>query len=128
MEGNTLIAIVDDDASIRMALKRLFTSVGFDVAAFSSAEEFLSSRCLLDSACLGLDLRMPGMSGLELQSVLISCNRRIPVIFLTAHYDEQSRAQALNAGAIDFLCKPFIEESLMRDVKIAVDQHKANGH
>jgi len=71
---------------------------------------------------------MPGMSGLELQSVLISCNRKIPVIFLTAHYDEQARTQALRAGAIDFLCKPFIEESLMRDVNIAVDQHRTNAH
>ena len=128
MNGSALISIVDDDASIRKALKRLFISMGFDVTVFASAEEFLCSRSLLDSDCLILDLRMPGMSGLELQSVLISCNRKIPVIFLTAHYDEQARTQALKAGAIDFLCKPFIEESLMRDVNIAVDQHRSNAH
>ena len=128
MKGSALISIVDDDASIRKALKRLFISMGFEVTVFSSAEEFLCSRSLHDSACLILDLRMPGMSGLELQSVLISCNRKIPVIFLTAHYDEQARTQALRAGAIDFLCKPFVEESLMRDVNIAVDQHRTNAH
>ena len=123
-----MISIVDDDESIRKALKRLFTSVGFDVEAFASAEEFLSSRSLPDSACLILDLRMPGMSGLELQSVLTSCDRRIPVIFLTAHNDEHARDQALRGGAISFLCKPFSEETLIRDVNLAVDQHRLNAH
>jgi len=123
-----LISIVDDDASIRKALRRLFISVGFDVASFASAEEFLSSSLLLESSCLILDLRMPGMSGLELQSVLTSCNRQIPVIFLTAHNDEQARAQALRAGAIDYLCKPFSEESLLRNVNFAVDQQKLKSH
>lgn len=128
MEGTALISIVDDDESIRKGLKRLFMSVGFDVEVFASAEEFLSSRSLLDSACLILDLRMPGMSGLELQSVLTSCNRQIPVIFLTAHNDEHARAQALRGGAISFLCKPFSEDTLIRDVNIAVDQHRLNAH
>ena len=128
MKGTALISIVDDDASIRKALKRLFTSVGFEVALFSSAEEFLGANSIPDPACLILDLRMPGMSGLELQSVLSSGNRRIPVIFLTAHNDDQARAQALKGGAIDFLCKPFSEESLMRNVYMAVDQHRSNGH
>ncbi len=128
MEGTALISIVDDDESIRKGLKRLFMSVGFDVEVFASAEEFLSSRSLLDSACLILDLRMPGMSGLELQSVLTSCNRQIPVIFLTAHNDEHARAQALRGGAISFLCKPFSEDTLIRDVNLAVDQHRLNVH
>ena len=128
MGGTALISIVDDDESIRKGLKRLFTSVGFDVEVFASAEEFLDSRSLQDSACLILDLRMQGMSGLELQSVLTSSNRRVPVIFLTAHNDEHARAQALRGGAISFLCKPFSEDALIRDVNKAVDQHKLNAH
>lgn len=128
MGGTALISIVDDDESIRKALKRLFTSAGFDVEVFASAEEFLGSRCALDSACLILDFRMPGISGLDLQTRLISRNSRIPIIFLTAHNDEQARAQALRSGAISFLRKPFSEETLIRDVNIAVDQHRLNAH
>jgi FixJ family two-component response regulator len=128
VRGSALISIVDDDESIRRALKRFFTSLGFEVAVFASAEEFLSSRLLLDCACLILDLRMSGMSGLELQSVLNTCNRQIPVIFLTAHNDEHARAQALRAGAIDYLRKPFSEDSLLRDVNLAVDQHRLRAH
>lgn len=128
MGGTPLISVVDDDESIRKALRRLFISLGFDVEVFASAEDFLSSTHVLDSSCLILDQRMPGMSGLELQSVLISFNRNIPVIFLTAHNDELSRAQALKAGAISFLCKPFTEESLIRDVNLAIDQHRINAH
>ena len=122
----TLISIVDDDQSIRKGLKRLFESVGFDVDVFASGDEFLDSDAPRNSACLILDLRMPGMNGLELQSRLISCNCLVPVIFLTAHDDEQARAQALGAGAVSFLCKPFNEESLIRDVNLAVDQHRLN--
>ena len=124
--GPALISIVDDDDSIRKGLGRLFRSVGFDVEGFASAEEFLNSGDLRRSSCLILDLRMPGMGGLELQSRLIAGRWQIPVIFLTAHSDEQSRAQALKAGAIDFVGKPFDEESLIRDVNKAVDQHRLN--
>lgn len=119
-----LITIVDDDESIREALRRLFRSFGFDVATFSSAEEFLDSGDLQASACLILDLRMPGISGLELQSRLVSDNRQVPIVFLTGHDDEQARAQAFEAGAIDFLSKPFTEESLMQSVRLAVDRHR----
>jgi FixJ family two-component response regulator len=126
--GGTLISIVDDDESIRTALKRLFRSAGFDVAIFGSAEEFLTSGDLQDSACLILDLRMPGMDGLELQHRLIASDCQIPIVFLTAHTDEHARAQALKAGAISFLCKPFSEESLIRDVNVACDQHRLNAH
>ena len=124
----TLISIVDDDESIRTALKRLFRSVGFDVAVFASAEEFLNSGDLQTSSCLILDLRMPGMDGLELQGRLAASHCRIPIVFLTAHSDEITRAKALRAGAISFLSKPFSEESLIRDVTVAVDQHRLNAH
>ena len=127
-KGPALISIVDDDESIRKGLGRLFRSVGFDVDGFASAEEFLNSGDLQRSSCLILDLRMPGMGGLELQSRLVAGNCRIPVIFLTAHSDEQARAQALKAGAIGFVSKPFNEESLIRDVNKAVDQHRSNSH
>ena len=126
--GLALISIVDDDESIRKGLGRLFRSVGFDVEGFASAEEFLNSGDLERSSCLILDLRMPGMGGLELQNLLIAGHSQIPVIFLSAHSDEQARSQALKAGAIDFVSKPFNEESLIRDVNKAVDQHKSNSH
>ena len=127
-KGPALISIVDDDESIRKGLGRLFRSVGFDVDGFASAEEFLNSGDLQRSSCLILDLRMPGMSGLELQSRLAAGQWQIPIIFLSAHRDEQSRAQALKAGAIDFVSKPFNEASLIRDVNKAVDQHRSNAH
>jgi FixJ family two-component response regulator len=124
MKGTALVSIVDDDESIRIGLSRLLKSVGFDVDIFASGEAFLDSGDLQASACLILDLRMPGMSGLELQRRLISCNCQVPIIFLTAHNDEQARAQAIRAGAIDFLVKPFREESLIRYINLAVDQHR----
>lgn len=123
-----MISIIDDDESIRKGLGRLFRSVGFDVNSFASAEEFLNSGDLQRSSCLILDLRMPGMDGLELQSRLVSSNCQVPIVFLTAHNDEQSREQALQAGAIDFVQKPFNEASLIRDVNKAVDQHRSNAH
>lgn len=123
-----MISIIDDDESIRKGLGRLFRSVGFDVNSFASAEEFLNSGDLQRSSCLILDLRMPGMDGLELQSRLVSSNCQVPIVFLTAHNDEQSREQALKAGAIDFVQKPFNEASLIRDVNKAVDQHRSNAH
>jgi FixJ family two-component response regulator len=127
-KGPVLISIVDDDESIRKGLGRLFRSVGFEVNGFASAEEFLTSGDLQRSSCLILDLRMPGMGGLELQSRLAAGHWQIPVIFLTAHSDEQARAQALKAGAIEFVSKPFNEASLIRDVNKAVDQHRSNAH
>lgn len=126
--GSALISIVDDDESIRKGLVRLFRSVGFDADAFASAEEFLDSGDRQRSSCLILDLRMPGMGGLELQSRLVACDWQIPVIFLSAHSDEQSRVQALQAGAIAFISKPFNEATLICDVNRAVDQYRSNAH
>ncbi|MGB6945550.1 MAG: response regulator [Bryobacteraceae bacterium] len=112
------ISIVDDDASIREALKSLMRSVGFDVETFASAEAFLASERLDDTACLILDVSLPGMSGFELQNHLKLENhlklagRPIPIIFITAHSDEASRERALKGGAIDFLSKPVRREAL----------------
>ena len=115
------ISIVDDDASIREALKSLMRSVQFDVAAFASAEEFLASERLNDSACLILDVNLPGMSGFELQSLLNVERRGIPIIFITAHADETSRQRALKGGAIDFLGKPVRREPLFKAIRSAID-------
>ena len=115
------ISIVDDDASIREALKSLMRSVQFDVAAFASAEEFLASERLNDTACLILDVNLPGMSGFELQSHLNIERRGIPIIFITAHADETSRQRALKGGAIDFLGKPVRREPLFKAIRSAID-------
>src|ERR1700678_2326816 len=97
------ISIVDDDASIRDALKSLMRSVKFDVEAFASAEEFLASDRLDDTSCLILDVYLPGMSGFELQSRLNVERRAIPIIFITAHADDVSRQRALKGGAVELL-------------------------
>jgi FixJ family two-component response regulator len=121
--ANTLprISIVDDDASIREALKSLMRSVRFNVEAFASAEEFLASERLDDTACLILDVNLPGMSGFELQNQLNMEQRGIPIIFITANADEASRQRALKGGAIDFLGKPVRREPLFKAIRSAID-------
>jgi FixJ family two-component response regulator len=114
------ISIVDDDASIREALKSLMRSVRFGVDAFASAEEFLASERSDDTACLILDLYLPGMNGFELQNRLNTEGSRIPIIFITAHADEVSRQRALKAGAIDLLSKPVRGEALFRAIQSAI--------
>jgi FixJ family two-component response regulator len=115
-----VISIVDDDESVRKALQRLIKSVGLRVEAFASAEHFLTLATPHDAACLVLDLRLPGMSGLDLQAELLDTNCRIPIVFISAHGDEQARAQALAAGAIDFLQKPFSEKALFDAINSAL--------
>jgi DNA-binding NtrC family response regulator len=116
MAEGALISIVDDDNSIRKATRRLVESVGLRVEDFASAEEFLSSGRPKDSACLILDIRLPGMSGLELQNELGVAEVAVPIIFITAHGDNETRAKALNAGAADFLQKPFTEKALFKSI------------
>ena len=120
--GNTkLVAIVDDDDLIRGALQGLLKAVGWPAQAFSSAEEFLESGQQHRTACLIADIRMPGMSGLELQAKLNAEHCKIPTIFITAHGDAKMRLQALRAGAVEFLAKPFDEEALLQSVRAALD-------
>jgi len=122
--GNTAprrISIVDDDASIREALKSLMRSAQFDAEAFASAEEFLASESLGDTSCLILDLTLPGMNGFELQHRLQVEGRDIPVIFITAHADETSRQRALKGGAIEFLSKPVRCEPLFGAIRSAMN-------
>jgi FixJ family two-component response regulator len=120
MSNLPLIAIVDDDDSVRESLSGLIRSVGFGTMVFASAEEFLSSNRLLDTNCLILDVRMPGMNGLELQRRLAASHTSIPVIFITAHGDEEARVRALNGGAVEYLLKPFSEEALLKAMDIAL--------
>jgi FixJ family two-component response regulator len=115
------ISIVDDDASIREALKSLMRSVQVNADAFASAEEFLASERLNDTACLILDLKLPGMSGFDLQNHLNIERRGIPIIFITAHADEASRQRALEGGAIDFLSKPVRREPLFKAIQSAIE-------
>src|SRR5467141_5150983 len=115
-----LVAIVDDDDLMRGALQGLLKAVGLPARAFASAEEFLSSGQYRETACLIADIRMPGMSGLELQAKLNAEHCRIPTIFITAHGDEKMRMQALRAGAVEFLAKPFDDEALLESVRGAL--------
>ena len=120
-----LISIVDDDDAVRASMQRLIRSVGFRAEGFASAEDFLTMGDLQATACLILDVRMPRMSGLELQRQLATANCPIPIIFITAHGDEKARAQALSAGAVDFLPKPFSDDVLLRAVQAAL--HSSRG-
>ncbi len=115
-----LVAIVDDDDLTRCSLQGLLRAVGLPAQAFASAEEFLNSGQLYQIACLIADIRMPGMSGLELQAKLNAERRRIPIIFITAHGDAKMRTQALRAGAVEFLAKPFDDEALLESVRAAL--------
>ena len=116
-----MVAIVDDDELIRDALHGLMKAAGFRAFAFASAEEFLNSGEQERTACLIADIRMPGMSGLELQSKLNKDHYRIPIIFITAHGDEKMRMQGLRAGAVEFLIKPFDDEALLDSVRAALE-------
>jgi FixJ family two-component response regulator len=108
-----VISIVDDDEAVREATESLVRSLGYMAATFASAEEYLSSGQVYDSSCLITDLRMPGMSGADLQEALIAEGNRTPVIFISASLDEQVRTRVLDAGAFGFLHKPFQEQSLI---------------
>jgi FixJ family two-component response regulator len=116
------VSIVDDDDSVRGTLQELLRSAGFSSRAFESAEAFLGSGHQQETACLITDIRMSGMSGLELQARLNAEHCRIPTIFITAHGDEEMRFQALRAGAVEFLPKPFDDEVLVESVRAALDR------
>ena len=118
---NKLVSIVDDDESMRVALHGLLKAVGLPSQAFASAETFLESGQQHETACLIADIRMPGISGLELQAKLKAERCKIPTIFITAHGDSEMRMQALRAGAVEFLTKPFDDEVLLESVQAALE-------
>ena len=115
-----LVAIVDDDESIRVTTKDLLESAGLDAAAFASAEDFLDSGLLPSVSCVIADMRMPGMSGLALHEHLLASGHPIPTILITAYPQEPVRARALNAGVVAYLAKPFTDDELLGCISSAV--------
>ena len=114
------ITIVDDEGEVRSALRRLFKVVGMKTESYASAEDFLNAPSGHRCDCLILDHGLPGMSGLELQSRLAASHRRLPIIFISARDDAHTRAQAMQAGALAFLGKPFSDEVLLQAVQTAL--------
>lgn len=115
-----MVAVIEDDDSYRVAVQRLLKTAGLSVQSFGSAEDFLDSGQQRETGCLITDIRMPGMSGLELQSKLNSDCCPIPTIFITAHGDEKMRLQAMRGGAVKFFVKPFDGETLIEAVRVAL--------
>jgi len=116
-----MIAVIEDDESYRLAVQRLLKSAGFPAQSFASAEDFLNSGQQKETGCLIADIRMPRMSGLDLQSQLNDEHCPIPTIFITAHGDEKMRLQAMRHGAVRFLAKPFDGETLLDAVRVALE-------
>lgn len=116
-----MVCIVDDDESVRTALQGLMKAADLPARVFASAEDFLDSGMQHQTACLITDIRMPGMSGLDLQARLNAENCRIPTIFITAHGDAKMRMQALRSGAVEFLAKPFRDDALLKSVRAALE-------
>jgi FixJ family two-component response regulator len=120
MKPKPLIAVVDDDSSLRESTQLLLRSAGYRAEVFASAREFLDSPRIDETACLMLDVRMPGMDGLELQRFLNEAQRQIPIIFITAHATENAEQRARKAGAVDFLRKPVNDEKLLSAIQTAL--------
>src|SRR6266542_2348379 len=118
-----IVFVIDDDPSVRKALSRLLKSVGFPVEAFATSEEFLAQSLPDVPACVILDVRMPGLSGLDLQRTLAERNVSLPIVFLTGHGDIPMTVRAMKAGAVDFLPKPFNDQDLLAAVRQAVARH-----
>ena len=123
MRGAVLVSVVDDDDSIRRALRRLIGSTGLEVDTFGSAEEFLE-KGNHETVCLILDVRLPGMSGLELQHQLAGTDPRISIIFMSAYGSEDLKDRAMMAGALGFLDKPIAEDLLLDQVRLALDARR----
>jgi FixJ family two-component response regulator len=124
-QPNEIVIVVDDDSSVRNALSSLIRSVGLDVELFATAEQLLVSPHLDEAACLVLDVRLPGSSGLDLQRQLASEGLRVPIIFMTAHGDIPMSVKAIKAGAVEFLPKPFREQDLLDAIHQAIERDRA---
>jgi FixJ family two-component response regulator len=123
-KNDVVIHIVDDDASVRQALSSLMRSVGFHVQTYASAQDFLGSQFLNEPGCLILDVRLPGLSGLDLQRELKQADIHIPIIFITGHGDIAMSVHAMKAGALDFLTKPFRDQDLLDSIQQAVERDR----
>ena len=124
-ETEAIVFIVDDDPSMRKALTNLFRSVGLRAEVFGSAREWLESKLPEVASCLVLDIRLPGLSGLDFQAELAKANIQIPIIFMTGHGDIPMTVKAMKAGAIDFLTKPFRDQDMLDAVAIAIERDRA---
>ena len=124
-DGKPTVFVVDDDASIRDALKSLFGSVGLQAQAFASAPEFLQAKLPDTPSCLVLDVRLPGLSGLDFQGELAKANIQLPIIFITGHGDIPMTVRAMKAGAVEFLTKPFRDQDLLDAVQVGLDRDRA---
>ena len=113
--------VVDDDESVRKALARMFRTSGWEVSSFASGVDFLDAELSDEPACLVLDVRMPGLSGLEVQDQLRSHHADLPIIFMTAHGDQHTRDRAMDGGAVEFLLKPVVDDELMNTVRRAIE-------
>jgi FixJ family two-component response regulator len=122
--GDSIVYVVDDDASSRQSLEFLIRASGYTVRAFSSSKDFLASARPEIPACLVLDVRMPGLTGLELQGELAKRGVRLPIIFITGHGDIPMSVQAMKAGAMEFLTKPFREDNMLRAIMLAIDKDR----
>jgi FixJ family two-component response regulator len=121
-QSKAVIAVVDDDASVRQGLERLIRSLGWTAETFVSAQEFLARAWTEPPACIVLDLQLPGVSGLDLQKRMAEIGLKTPIVFLTGHGNIPSSVQAMKAGAIEFLTKPFDEQDLLRAIQEAVER------
>lgn len=121
---DSVVYVVDDDVSSRQSLEFLVRASGYTVRAFSSSKEFLASPRPEMPACLVLDVRMPGLTGLELQEELAKMGVRIPIIFMTGHGDIPMSVQAMKAGAVEFLTKPFSDDSMLKAITLAIDRDR----
>jgi FixJ family two-component response regulator len=124
-EAQSVIFVIDDDASVRAALTSLFGSIGLPVRAFASAPEFLQSKRPDVPSCLVLDVRLPGLSGLDFQAELAKANTHIPIIFITGHGDIPMSVKAMKAGAVEFLTKPFRDQDLLDAVQLGLERDRA---
>jgi FixJ family two-component response regulator len=122
--AESIVFVIDDDVSMRRALTNLFQSVGLEVGAFGSASELLTSKLPEVASCLVLDIRLPGLSGLDLQTELAKANIHIPIIFITGHGDIPMTVRAMKGGAVDFLTKPFRDQDLLDAVVSAIDKDR----
>jgi len=123
-----VVFVVDDDEIVRDAMQRLFRSVGLRVEAFASAADFLHSQLADVPSCLVLDVRMPGLSGLDFQAELAQANIQIPIVFMTGHGDIPMTVKAMKAGAIEFLPKPFREQDMLDAVRLGLERDRARRH
>ena len=124
-EAAPIVFVVDDDPSVRRAIKRLIGSIGLQVELFGSAQEFLRGERPEVPSCLVLDIRLPGISGLDFQRTLANANIHIPIIFVTAHGDIPMTVRAMKAGAVEFLTKPFRDQDLLDAIHVALERDRA---